>query len=29
MMGNIDEIIDKLVLENQTMLLNKEMEKEE
>ena len=25
MMGNIDEIIDKLVLENQTMLLNKEM----
>lgn len=29
MMGNIDEIIDKLVLENQTMLLNQEMEKEE
>ena len=29
MMGNIDEIIDKLVLENQTMLLNKEMWKEE
>jgi hypothetical protein len=25
MMWNIDEIIDKLVLENQTMLLNKEM----
>ena len=29
MMGNIGEIIDKLVLENQTMLLNQEMEKEE
>ena len=28
MMGNIDDIIDKLVLENQTMLLNEEMKKE-
>jgi hypothetical protein len=29
MMWNIDDIIDKLVLENQTMLLNEEMKKEE
>jgi|GEM_PF-6717725 hypothetical protein len=26
MMGNIDDIIGKLVLENQTMLLNQEMQ---
>jgi hypothetical protein len=29
MMWNIDDIIDKLVLENQTKLLNEEMKKEE
>jgi hypothetical protein len=28
MMWNIDEILDKLVLENQTMLLNREMEQQ-